>query len=122
MKPMLIGKKLFEYHQAKLRCVQLQTQIDEIEKSEGFSSMDQEFAMRQEWMDLQFEVEQIKQKIPDDALNHYFHLAERMDRPVAQVKNKSCMGCFIELSLSNFSAWRSAKGIIQCDSCDRILY
>jgi predicted nucleic acid-binding Zn-ribbon protein len=118
---MLIGRKLLNLHLAITDFRTVEQKIDQLESSDGFTSLEEEFAIRQQHMDLQFELEQLKGSIPTEILSLYDELAERFERPVVEVKNKSCLGCFMPLSMVNLSAWRSAKGVVQCDQCDRIL-
>jgi predicted nucleic acid-binding Zn-ribbon protein len=118
---MLIGQKLLSFHQAKTEYTATEYKINQLESSGDFESIDHEFAIRQQLMDLQFQLEELQQSIPVNVFSLYNSLAERFDCPVVKVRNKSCLGCFMPLSMVNLSAWRTAKGVIQCDHCDRIL-
>ncbi|WP_139490494.1 zinc ribbon domain-containing protein [Brevibacillus dissolubilis] len=69
----------------------------------------------------QYDVMELQQSLDPDLLADYNRLAENKKNPIVEVKNKSCMGCFMPLSLSKISEWRRAKEVVYCDECGRIL-
>jgi predicted nucleic acid-binding Zn-ribbon protein len=69
----------------------------------------------------EFEILQLEQELDEEALRQYQRLAEYKERPIVEVRNRSCMGCFLPLSLSKLAEWRRGKGLVYCDECGRIL-
>jgi predicted nucleic acid-binding Zn-ribbon protein len=69
----------------------------------------------------EFAILQLEQELDEEDVRQYHRLAENKARPLAEVRNKSCMGCFLPLSLSKLDEWRRAKGLVYCDECGRIL-
>jgi predicted nucleic acid-binding Zn-ribbon protein len=69
----------------------------------------------------EFEIVEHEQLLDEPFLQEYQRIAERAEQPVVEVRNQSCMGCFLPLSLSKLSEWRRGKGIVTCDECGRIL-
>lgn len=54
--------------------------------------------------------------------NTYKRLKKRYNRPIVPVQNETCLGCFAKLPTSFASSGRSAKNLITCENCGRILY
>lgn len=78
-------------------------------------------ALEQTMHQQHFEVLQMENELEESSLAEYHRLAERVLQPIVEVRNQSCMGCFLPLSLRNASEWRRAKGLVYCDECGRIL-
>jgi hypothetical protein len=70
---------------------------------------------------LQQEVEESESQIPDQLLNAYRHLQERMGNPaVARLKGNICSVCGIEVIVSRQQSAKAGK-VTYCDSCGRLL-
>lgn len=81
----------------------------------------QSFALQQTMQELQFQVLTLEQELDEEYLAAYLRLAEMKTQPIAEVRNKACMGCGRPLSLRNLDEWRRAKGPVFCNECDRLL-
>jgi hypothetical protein len=77
--------------------------------------------LKQTILHLQFEVLQLERELDEEYLAAYRRLSETKAQPIAEVRNKSCMGCFLPLSLRKLEEWRRGKGPVFCDECDRLL-
>ncbi len=56
-------------------------------------------------------------------LQLYDHLFDiRQHRPVAKVEGGACQGCRISLPMNLLQRARSGSDLVQCSSCERILY
>jgi predicted nucleic acid-binding Zn-ribbon protein len=80
-----------------------------------------EAVLSQEIHQRQFEIWEQEQQLDQLLVQEYQRIAERAEQPVVEVRNQSCMGCFMPLSLSKLSEWRRGKGVVTCDECGRIL-
>ena len=66
---------------------------------------------------------EIAPQIPDSVLAVYQSLRERRSgHAVARVERGMCQGCRIALPTVELQRARSSSGIVQCNSCRRILY
>lgn len=81
----------------------------------------QSFALQQTMQELQYQVLTLEQELDEEYLAAYLRLAEMKTQPIAEVRNKACMGCGRPLSLRNLDEWRRAKGPVFCNECDRLL-
>ncbi|NGQ94094.1 hypothetical protein G3578_02765 [Brevibacillus sp. SYP-B805] len=70
---------------------------------------------------LQFDIMQLEAGLDPEFLRAYLRLSETKALPIAEVRNKCCMGCCLPLSLRKLDEWRRGKGPVFCDECDRIL-
>ena len=71
----------------------------------------------------QLEREDLVKKVDPKLLQRYQKLSKHHDKvALAEVKNKSCQGCFITISPQNFNLLTSSENIISCPNCQRILY
>jgi predicted nucleic acid-binding Zn-ribbon protein len=62
-------------------------------------------------------------RIDASSLQLYDRLyATRQHRPVAKVQGGACQGCRISLPMNLLQRARSGSGLVQCSSCERILY
>ncbi len=52
----------------------------------------------------------------------YQRLNSRYKRPIAPVKNETCLGCFSKLPTSYGEQGRHDQAILFCENCGRILY
>ncbi|QDX93307.1 hypothetical protein JNUCC42_09775 [Brevibacterium sp. JNUCC-42] len=87
----------------------------------GNELIEKRFALEQSLQFSRMEATDRKSKLDPVWLSEYERLLETKKNPVVEVKNKSCMGCFMPLSTSNFDKWRRGKGLVYCDECERIL-
>jgi predicted nucleic acid-binding Zn-ribbon protein len=67
------------------------------------------------------ELIELEGKISQETFQMYKEVSEICDNPVVEVKRRSCMGCFLPLSVSTMNAWRKGKKLVRCDVCGRIL-
>ncbi len=81
----------------------------------------QSFELQQTIQELQFQVLTLEQELDEEYLTAYLRLSELKTQPIAEVRNKACMGCGRPLSLRNLDEWRRAKRPVFCDECDRLL-
>ena len=52
----------------------------------------------------------------------YQRIHQRYKRPIAPVKDDTCLGCFAKLPTSYTGKGRDSNSIITCEQCGRILY
>ncbi|WP_232695348.1 C4-type zinc ribbon domain-containing protein [Brevibacillus daliensis] len=83
--------------------------------------LERKFSLEQSITYKKLDIEAGKINLDKDVLTAYEKVAETKKNPIVEVKNKSCMGCFMPLSLSNYERWRRGKGLVYCDECERIL-
>lgn len=60
--------------------------------------------------------------ISKDLLSKYKKVKRTRVNPVAKVKNDQCSGCNMAIPSLILSRLRSGDGVVECDSCGRILY
>lgn len=77
--------------------------------------------LQQEIHEAQFQLLDLQRDLDESFLVVYHRVAELKERPIVEVKNKACMGCFRPLSLQKLAEWRRGKGPVCCDECERIL-
>ncbi|MFM1651487.1 C4-type zinc ribbon domain-containing protein [Brevibacillus sp. B_LB10_24] len=95
------------------------------QEAERFTAQEQqrrlelELAVREQ----QFRVWELEQHLNQELLDEYERVRETKERPIVEVKNNTCMGCFLPLSLSNLARWRKGGDgkVVLCDECGRIL-
>jgi predicted nucleic acid-binding Zn-ribbon protein len=68
------------------------------------------------------EREQVLAQISAAALATYRFVATRRSKPVAEARDGMCSVCHVRLRPQVFNDVRRNEGIIQCDSCQRIMY
>ena len=70
---------------------------------------------------LQHNREELTKQINPEALELYEQIKMTKEQPVAKVERGRCQGCHITLPTTQ---WQKAKAgnLVQCDSCNRILY
>jgi predicted nucleic acid-binding Zn-ribbon protein len=98
--------------------VQQDIWMAEKERKEIRAKRDEKEAQR---LSLDFDILTMEQTLPSFALDAYNRLATYKQNPVVEVRNQSCMGCFMPLSLRNLEEWRRGVSLVFCDECDRIL-
>jgi Zn-ribbon protein, possibly nucleic acid-binding len=120
------------------RTLELMSQVEELEakvktSTEEFQGLKQEWQRGQETLNhdkTKIEAELIKlgedrqrlaQQIDPEALRLYEQIRLTKEQAVARVEQGRCLGCRISLPISQ---WQKAKAgnLIQCSSCNRILY
>jgi predicted nucleic acid-binding Zn-ribbon protein len=67
------------------------------------------------------ELDELKGRISRETMQTYEEVSEFCDNPVVEVKRRSCMGCFLPLSIPTMNAWRKGKKLVRCEVCGRIL-
>ena len=71
--------------------------------------------------ELQKAREKLASKIPQPLLNRYDKLAAHYRVAILPVTGNKCLGCFVKLPTSFFSAAYSHE-LITCENCGRLLY
>ncbi|WCK53450.1 C4-type zinc ribbon domain-containing protein [Aneurinibacillus sp. Ricciae_BoGa-3] len=71
-----------------------------------------------EWKDKAVE---LAGSISPEAFDIYHTVAQTKRNPIVEVKRRSCMGCFLPLSVAKMDEWRKGRHIVQCEECGRIL-
>lgn len=101
--------------------------------TEEFKQLKQEWQQKQEILNqgqVQTETElsslsksrqELAQQVDSEALKLYEQIRLSMEEAVAKVEQGRCQGCHITLPISQ---WQRAKAgeLVQCNSCNRILY
>ncbi|HBI03609.1 MAG TPA: hypothetical protein DDY49_06225 [Paenibacillaceae bacterium] len=67
------------------------------------------------------ELDELESTISRETFQTYEEVSEFCDNPVVEVKRRSCMGCFLPLSMITMNAWRKGKKLVRCEVCGRIL-
>ncbi|WP_027415844.1 C4-type zinc ribbon domain-containing protein [Aneurinibacillus terranovensis] len=80
-----------------------------------------EMDLHQEKVVWKEKVEELVQSISPEAIALYEKIGEAIKDPVVEVKRRSCMGCFLPLSVAKMNEWRKGRDIVRCDECGRIL-
>ena len=66
--------------------------------------------------------DELAKSISPRFLATYQRLNDRYKRPIAPVKDSTCLGCFAKLPTSYSSRGRNDQSIMTCEQCGRILY
>jgi len=66
--------------------------------------------------------DQIRTGIKEDLLRHYERVSKFRGSGIAEVRDQKCMGCQVMLRPQTYNDVRNGNTIIECDSCQRILY
>ena len=87
------------------------------------SSLSREQAeLRASLADLEQKREQLAARIDGVSLELYHDLRRRQGRAVARVEQGMCQGCRLVLSMNELQRARMGQELVQCSSCQRILY
>lgn len=87
--------------------------------SEEFT--EKRFAIEQSIEEQEFLLLRLVADLDSDALSAYERLVEVKKRPIAEVKNKACTGCFMVLTPNKVNEWRRGKELVYCEECGCIL-
>lgn len=68
------------------------------------------------------EIEEIVGKLDTDSLRQYNSLRERKDKPIVNVRDNICLGCYMKVPMYQLEDLRKRSDLINCESCGRILY
>jgi uncharacterized protein len=79
------------------------------------------FALEMAISEQQNVISSLEMELNEQTLSTYYRIAETKQRPIVEVKNKACTGCFLELTQNKVSEWRRGKELVHCDECGRIL-
>lgn len=82
---------------------------------------EKEFALREKKREWDERVASKEAELSKEALALYHDIQESMKNPVVEVKRRSCMGCFLPLSVAKMEEWHKGKSFVLCDECGRIL-
>ena len=87
------------------------------------SSLSREQAeLRASLADLEQKREELAARIDGVSLELYHDLRRRQGRAVARVEQGMCQGCRLVLSMNELQRARMGQELVQCSSCQRILY
>lgn len=81
----------------------------------------EEITLKERMDACQEEIEGLERGISAHGRRLYEEISEVCDPPVVEVKRRSCMGCFLPLSMSTMNEWRKGKKLVRCEVCGRIL-
>lgn len=92
----------------------------EVERLVDFR-FNEEILLREQEMDCQQAIDDLEKRITKDTFKIYEEVSEVCENPIVEVKRRSCMGCFLPLSMPTMNEWRKGKKIVRCEVCGRIL-
>ncbi|MFW6140039.1 MAG: PTS sugar transporter subunit IIA [Acidobacteriota bacterium] len=78
-------------------------------------------AKKQELKELQKQAELIRSELDKDLLDRFDKLMDRYGFAVAEVKNGTCMGCYINIATGMSSAIEGSNDIYVCENCGKFL-
>lgn len=81
----------------------------------------QEIFLKEQMEVYQEEIEEMEREISSDGRRLYDEISEVCDPPIVEVRRRSCMGCFLPLSMPTLNEWRKGKKLVRCEVCGRIL-
>lgn len=81
----------------------------------------EEIALKEQMDVCQEELEELEKGISVEGRRLYDEISEVCDPPVVEVRRRSCMGCFLPLSMPTMNEWRKGKKLVRCEVCGRIL-
>ncbi|CEH29661.1 Zinc ribbon domain protein [Aneurinibacillus migulanus] len=82
---------------------------------------EKEFALRESKHEWDVKAAEREAVLSREALELYYRIGENISNPVVEVKRRSCMGCFLPLSVVKMEEWHKGKTLVTCDECGRIL-
>ncbi|GED12725.1 C4-type zinc ribbon domain-containing protein [Aneurinibacillus migulanus] len=82
---------------------------------------EKEFALRESKHEWDVKAAEREAVLSREALELYYRIGENIPNPVVEVKRRSCMGCFLPLSVVKMEEWHKGKTLVTCDECGRIL-
>lgn len=71
---------------------------------------------------LEAALSELEKNLKPQYIRAYHRLNTRYKRPIAPVKNETCLGCFSKLPTSYGELGRHDQKILFCENCGRILY
>lgn len=72
--------------------------------------------------DTEERIAELRGRIPAPILGHYDRLGDQGRKGVALVRNQTCSGCHMRLTLGVLMDLRHGEEICLCDNCRRYLY
>ena len=100
---------------------ELQRMEEDWRQEQSFLSREQA-ELRASLADLEQKREQLAARIDGVSLELYHDLRRRQGRAVARVEQGMCQGCRLVLSMNELQRARMGQELVQCSSCQRILY
>lgn len=82
---------------------------------------EQEFSLRESKREWEEKVKEYERSLSEKARALYDQIRENKENPVVEVRRRSCMGCFLPLSVLKMEEWRRGRALVTCDECGRIL-
>ena len=81
-------------------------------------------ALEESRLDIKFSLTEDMRKLdlPPDLISYCQTIQKRFSDPIVEMRNGTCLGCFITLSSSERQEIENGNGYGVCDSCGRILY
>ncbi len=68
------------------------------------------------------DIAKIVERLDADSLRQYNSLRERKDKPIVNVRDNICLGCYMKVPMYQLEDLRKRSDLINCESCGRILY
>jgi len=65
-------------------------------------------------------LQEIKLKIDDKTYNEYMKMKGRLNNPIAEIENRKCSGCGMEVPAMDYEEIKTGK-TLKCQNCGRIL-
>ncbi|MBA7648328.1 hypothetical protein ES703_56114 [subsurface metagenome] len=100
---------------------ELQRMEEDWRQEQSFLSREQA-ELRASLADLEQKREELAARIDGVSLELYHDLRRRQGRAVAKVEQGMCQGCRLVLSMNELQRARMGQELVQCSSCQRILY
>jgi hypothetical protein len=66
--------------------------------------------------------DQLRGGVDEDLLRQYERVSKFRGSGIAEVRDQKCMGCQVMLRPQTYNEIRSGLHVVQCDSCQRVLY
>jgi predicted nucleic acid-binding Zn-ribbon protein len=82
---------------------------------------EKEFTLRESKREWGEKIAELEALLSKEAIALYETIRENKPNPVVEVRRRSCMGCFLPLSVIKMEEWHKGKSLVTCDECGRIL-
>jgi predicted nucleic acid-binding Zn-ribbon protein len=82
---------------------------------------EKEFSLRESKREWEEKIKEYEESLSGEALALYNKVGENVENPVVEVRRRSCMGCFLPLSVVKMEEWHKGRSLVTCDECGRIL-
>lgn len=76
---------------------------------------------KQEILQLNNEIDELKKEIPENYLIEYSEIAAQKKKPIAKIHGSVCSGCKMKVSAMTMDKLYKKDEIVHCDNCGRVL-